>query len=251
MLPLVQVSDRRIPSGPYEIPERIGALIDGLAAYGTLAPVSSTGTTEGSGSAKAVSLVGDEVFDTTLLVWIGTVLLAGRPHEPVISSAVLIVTSTVIVLLGPIAGVFGDRWDKRRTMMRADGTRAVLIGLLVVVAALGSRLPLPATTTAIAVVVLLATAAARLFKSARMVIVADVVPGSLGRAGQQLQPDDGCGGRHHRAAAGRCAAGRNRCAVGDRGRLAELCRVLDRGAGGPRRAVPARPAAQARSSFHA
>jgi MFS family permease len=132
---------------------------------------------------QAVSLVGDEVFDTTLLLWIGTVLLAGRTYAPLASSAVLILTSTVIVLLGPIAGVFVDRWDKRRTMLRADGIRAVLIGLLVVVAALGSRLTLGTTLTSIAIVVLLATAAAQFFNPARTVIIADVVPDdSLGRA---------------------------------------------------------------------
>jgi MFS family permease len=137
---------------------------------------------------QAVSLVGDEVFDTTLLLWIGTVLLAGRTYAPLASSAVLVLTSTVIVLLGPIAGVFVDRWDKRRTMMRADGIRAVLIGLLVVVAALGTRLSLATTLTSIAIVVLLATAAAQFFNPARTVITADVVPGdSLGRASSYSQ----------------------------------------------------------------
>jgi MFS family permease len=132
---------------------------------------------------QAVSLVGDEVFDTTLLLWVGTVLLAGRSYAPLVSSGVLILTSTVIILLSPIAGVFVDRWDKRRTMLRADAARAVLIGLLVVVAALGARLPLGATLTSIAIVVLLATAAAQFFNPARLVIIADVVPGdSLGRA---------------------------------------------------------------------
>jgi MFS family permease len=132
---------------------------------------------------QAVSLVGDEVFDTTLLLWVGTVLLAGRAYAPLASSAVLVLTSTVIVLLSPIAGVFVDRWDKRRTMLRADAARAVLIGLLVVVASFGSRLPLGATLTAIAIVVLLTTTAAQFFNPARLVIVADVVPGdSLGRA---------------------------------------------------------------------
>jgi MFS family permease len=132
---------------------------------------------------QAVSLVGDEVFDTTLLLWVGTVLLAGRSYAPLASSTVLILTSIVIVLLSPIAGVFVDRWDKRRTMLRADAARAVLIGLLVVVATPGSRLPLGATLTAIAIVVLLATAAAQFFNPARLVIIADVVPGdSLGRA---------------------------------------------------------------------
>jgi MFS family permease len=132
---------------------------------------------------QSVSVIGDEVFDTTLLLWVGIVLLAGKPYAPLVSSAVLILTSLVIVLLGPVAGVFVDRWNKRRILLRADAIRAVLIGLLVLVAAFPSVLPLPMTLAAIAVVVALATAAAQFFNPARTIVVNDVVPAeSLGRA---------------------------------------------------------------------
>ena len=72
---------------------------------------------------QTISVVGDEVFSTTLLIWIGFVLLAGQGYAPAISSGVLVITSIVIIFLGPIAGVFVDRWDARRTMLRMDVER--------------------------------------------------------------------------------------------------------------------------------
>ena len=58
---------------------------------------------------QAISVIGDEVFDTTLLLWVGVVLLAGRSYAPAVSSIVLVITSVVIVTVGPLAGVFVDR----------------------------------------------------------------------------------------------------------------------------------------------
>lgn len=50
----------------------------------------------------------------------------------------LIAAALPTLLIGPIAGVFTDHWDKRKTMLRMDALRAVLIVLLLLVA-----LPLP------------------------------------------------------------------------------------------------------------
>jgi MFS family permease len=137
---------------------------------------------------QTISVVGDEVFSTTLLLWVGIILLAGRPYAPVVSSAVLIVTSVVIVLVGPLAGVFVDRWNKRRTMLRADLGRAVLIGVLILVSSFPDALPLPATLVTIGGVVALATAAAQFFNPARTVLIRDVVPADQqGRASSYSQ----------------------------------------------------------------
>ena len=132
---------------------------------------------------QAISVIGDEVFDTTLLLWVGVVLLAGRSYAPAVSSIVLVITSVVIVVVGPLAGVFVDRWNKRATLLRTDLIRAVLIGILIVVSLWPGLLPLPATLAVIGVVVALATAAAQFFNPARTIFVADVVPADqLGRA---------------------------------------------------------------------
>jgi MFS family permease len=135
---------------------------------------------------QTISVVGDEVFGTTLLIWIGFVLLAGKGYAPAVSSMVLVVTSIVIILLGPIAGVFVDRWDARRTMLRMDLIRASLTSVLIVVSLL--TLPLPVTLTLIALVVALDTAAAQFFNPSRIVLIRDIIPEeSQGRAAGYAQ----------------------------------------------------------------
>src|SRR5437867_6122718 len=80
--------------------------------------------------AGAISWVGDYVFDTTVLLWIATVLGRGKPWAPAAAAGVLIAALVPTVLVSPFAGVFVDRWDARRTMLGADAIRAVLVGAL-------------------------------------------------------------------------------------------------------------------------
>ncbi|GAB1692754.1 MFS transporter [Krasilnikovia sp. M28-CT-15] len=127
---------------------------------------------------QAVSLVGDYVFDTTLLLWLATMLLEGRPYAPLVSGGVLVLASAVILVVGPIAGVLVDRWpNKLRTMRRADLARAALIGVLAVVACLpAGTIPLVVELVVIGVVVAATTAVSQLFNPARFVLIGDVVP---------------------------------------------------------------------------
>src|SRR5262249_33016569 len=79
---------------------------------------------------QLISTLGDFVFDTTLIVWIATQLAVGQPWAPLAVSGVLIAATAPFLLIGPLAGVFVDRWDKRWTLMTMDMARAVLILLL-------------------------------------------------------------------------------------------------------------------------
>src|SRR5205814_1292198 len=83
---------------------------------------------------QAVSLIGDYVFDTTLVLWVGTVLLRGNRYAPAAVAGVLLAVAAATMLVSPLAGVFVDRWDNRRTMLVADVVRAGLVGLLAAVA---------------------------------------------------------------------------------------------------------------------
>jgi MFS family permease len=132
---------------------------------------------------QAVSVVGDFVFDTTLVLWVATVLLRGQPYAAAAVAAVPLCFGVATVLVGPIAGVFVDRWDRRRTMLVSDLVRAGLVGALTVVAFLpAGLLPVPATLAAIYAVVLLASAAAQFFNPARFALIGDVVTGDADRA---------------------------------------------------------------------
>ncbi|MDQ2715551.1 MAG: MFS transporter [Chloroflexota bacterium] len=82
-------------------------------------------------SGQAVSVVGDYVFQTILVLWITTVIARGQSWAPLAVSGVLLASSVPTFLIGPIAGVFADRWDRRLLMMRMDALRAVLILFLI------------------------------------------------------------------------------------------------------------------------
>lgn len=77
-----------------------------------------------------VSSIGDYVFDTTMVLWIGTVIAKGQAWAPVAVSGVLIAAAVPAILVGPLAGVFVDRWNRRRIMLVSEVCRAVLCLLL-------------------------------------------------------------------------------------------------------------------------
>jgi MFS family permease len=127
-------------------------------------------------SAQTISMLGDFMFDTTLVLWVGAVLAKGQSWAPVAVSGVLLAVAVPALLVAPIAGVFVDRWDYRRTMLATDAIRAVLVAVLVAVPLL------PAGTLSVGVqlgivygVVLLASVAAQFFNPARFALIGDIV----------------------------------------------------------------------------
>lgn len=86
-------------------------------------------------SGQAISSVGDFAFDTALVLWIATYLVAGRSWAPLAVSGAILAAALPQVVAGPIAGVFVDRWDKRRTMLWSIGLQAIFAALLALVPA--------------------------------------------------------------------------------------------------------------------
>ncbi|MEV8564354.1 MFS transporter [Streptomyces sp. NPDC051322] len=125
---------------------------------------------------QLVSQSGDFVFSTTLSLWIGTVLLKDTAYAPAGVSALVVVVAVGTLTVGPLAGVFVDRWDRRRTMLVADLVRAALIAVLAVVAFLpDGTVPKTGLLVAAYSTVLLATCAAQFFNPARFALIGDVV----------------------------------------------------------------------------
>ncbi len=81
-------------------------------------------------SSNLISVAGDYLFDTTLVLWIATRLAHGQSWAPLAISGVLLAAVLPTFLVGPFAGVFVDRWDKRQTMLRMNALRAIFIALL-------------------------------------------------------------------------------------------------------------------------
>jgi predicted MFS family arabinose efflux permease len=113
---------------------------------------------------QAISNIGDFVYSTTLLVWIFVLT-----HSAAAVSGVLIAQYAPVFLLGPVAGVFVDRWNRRRTMITADLVRAVA-ALLPLLAPAPLRLP------AIYSSVFLLSAFSRFFMPARAGMQQVIVP---------------------------------------------------------------------------
>ncbi|HEX5493440.1 MAG TPA: MFS transporter [Mycobacteriales bacterium] len=131
---------------------------------------------------QATSLLGDFVFDTTLVLWVGTVLARGQSWAPVAVSGVLVAVA-VGTLVAPVAGVLVDRWNRRRTMLRADAFRAVLVGVLAVLSFLPTdRLPVAGWLVLVYLVVVLINGAQQFFGPARVALISDVVSGDKDRA---------------------------------------------------------------------
>lgn len=128
---------------------------------------------------QAISFLGDFIFNTTLVLWIAAQIGRGESWAPLAVSTVLISVAVPDIVVGPLAGVFVDRWDKRRTMLWMDALRAILILGLLPVAGIGSlfiRLSPIDHVIAIDGIVFLATCCAQFFSPARLTLVGDIVP---------------------------------------------------------------------------
>src|SRR5579883_1476853 len=60
-------------------------------------------------SGQSISNVGDFVFDTTLVLWIATIIAKNQSWAPLAVSGVLVATAVPIFLIGPIAGRSEER----------------------------------------------------------------------------------------------------------------------------------------------
>jgi MFS family permease len=80
---------------------------------------------------QAISSVGDYAWDTTLVLWVATFVAKGQSWAPIAVSGVIIAAVVPQIVVGPIAGVFVDRWDKRRTMIVTTLLQAIFSSLLI------------------------------------------------------------------------------------------------------------------------
>lgn len=129
-------------------------------------------------AAQGLSFIGDQVFDTTLVVYLAAVLGKGQSWAPLAVAGTFIVIAIPTIVVGPLAGVLVDRTDKRRMLMAMDGLRAVLvIALLPALGLLGGpRPPAALQIAAIYAVVFATTVCSQFFSPARIALVGDIVP---------------------------------------------------------------------------
>jgi MFS family permease len=125
---------------------------------------------------QAVSLTGDMVFYVTVLLWIATIIARGKSWASAAASGALIATAVPVLVIGPLAGVWVDRWDRRRTMLTADAARTVLIICLVGLPLLSHRIPVDAQLGIVYSVLAVASCFAEFFDPSRLAILGAIVP---------------------------------------------------------------------------
>ncbi len=81
---------------------------------------------------QGISTIGDSGFTTLLVLWVITVIAAGQSWAPLAVGSIVISMTLPVIVVGPFAGVFADRWNKRLTASRMDILRTVLMLLLAV-----------------------------------------------------------------------------------------------------------------------
>ncbi len=137
---------------------------------------------------QTTSMLGDAAFDITLVLWIVTILAVDRRGHPttwapIAVGAVMTVMSAAVLLVGPLSGVFVDRWNRRTTMLRTEVVRIVIVGALAVLSFLPVRsLPVAAWLGCIYVVVFAVNGAGQFFNQSRFVVIGDVVDSPEDRA---------------------------------------------------------------------
>lgn len=131
---------------------------------------------------QAISQIGDTIFEFTMILWIAAILARHQGWGPLGVSGIMLAQTLPTVLFGPLAGVFIDRWDKRRTLLCMDLLRALLIALFLLITGavhlpfLPSGFSSPFVQLGSAcIMVFLASICAQFFTPARLALTGDLV----------------------------------------------------------------------------
>jgi MFS family permease len=127
---------------------------------------------------QAVSVLGDEILDTSVILWLAVTAVGSQSWGPAAVAGALAARMAPILMFGLLGGVFTDRWDCRRTMLTMDVIRGVLIGGLAVLLLVGTSLPIAVQLTSIYAVLTLCALATVFFNPARYCVLAAVVADS-------------------------------------------------------------------------
>ena len=132
---------------------------------------------------ETVSILGDFVFNTTLVVWIAAVLARGQAWAPLAVSGVFIAAAAPAILVAPLAGALVDRLGKRAvTLTGAALSALVTLGLaLATTFANSGSLPgafraIPWTLSAIYSAVALLAIISQFTRPASLALIGVIVP---------------------------------------------------------------------------
>ncbi len=130
---------------------------------------------------QILSVVGDAVFNTTLTLWIAVLIAKGQPWGPLAVGGLGLATNIPTFTVGSVAGVFVDRWDKRKTLLWMDVFRSILVLFLLLATGgipslFGLKRTMPLFLLGIIyLVVFLTSSCTQFFNQARMILISDIV----------------------------------------------------------------------------
>lgn len=127
-------------------------------------------------SASAISTLGDLVFDITVVLWISTQIAAGKSWAPAAVSGVLLAAALPMVLVGPLAGVYSDRHDRRSMMLAANLVQSLSVGSLLLVPLCSNAIGVVGQLVWIYLAIAVANSAAQFFMQGRLAMITRTVP---------------------------------------------------------------------------
>ncbi len=92
---------------------------------------------------QTVSILGDFIFNTTLVVWIAATIGRGQTWAPLAVSGVFIAASAPAIVVAPLAGALVDRLSKRAVMLAAAAVSALVTLALIPATGVVRLGPLP------------------------------------------------------------------------------------------------------------
>src|SRR4051794_20369331 len=98
-------------------------------------------------AALAVSQLGDWLYNVALLGYVFE-----RTHSPILLGVTTAARVLPLVVLGPVAGILGDRFDRRLVMVVSDVARVAMMGALALVVVTGAPVALVPVLAAMATV---------------------------------------------------------------------------------------------------
>lgn len=125
---------------------------------------------------QAISVFGDSLGTTSLVLWIAIRLSHGASWAPLATSGIFIANILPVLIIGPLAGVFVDRMDHRNLMLRADIVRAILFTSLALMNLFGSFLSIVFFLVIIYATISIAGVCAQFFNPAQAANISVLVP---------------------------------------------------------------------------
>ena len=162
--------DERSPSDEHLVP---GAASDGIEP--DLPPLRHNRNYRRLWFGQAASLLGNEVLDTTIMLWLGLIAAGDQPWGPAAVAGALAAGTIPVLLFGTIGGVYADRWDRRRVMLATDAIRGCLVLALALLLIVGEDLPVAVRLSVSYAVIVACAVAAQFFNPARYGLLATVV----------------------------------------------------------------------------